>query len=256
MLLRTLIAAIGALLLLGSPASATGVLDTLFTVTQDGVGSMTLTGAMLGCSAGSTAGTFDCDGTGQTFVPANPNFDWELSDWNITLDTDPFVSSAFGFKNTGAAATFTIIATLPIIPVGPSSLMGGSTGGSITDSNFDGLGGISTVAGTALFTGMIDGVLVSPTAELHPDPYSLGFIFPGQTVNIPALSFGLPGPTVPGPAAAVSIGIQNKFTLSSGDSISMTNFFVIEPVVPEPSTALLMGLGLTMLGVWRRDRSL
>jgi hypothetical protein len=131
-------------------------------------------------------------------------------------------------------------------------------GGSVTDTNFDGLGGISTVAPDALYTGMIDGVGVVPAAELYPDPFStLPYSFPGDTENILATSFGLPGPTVPGPAVGVSIGIVNKFSLSSMDSVSMTNFFVVEPI-PEPSSivlAALAGVALLWCGARRRRRS-
>jgi hypothetical protein len=177
-------------------------------------------------------------------------------DWDLTVDTDPFVSSAFGFKNTGATATFTIVTSLPIAPVVPGTLMGGSTGGSVTDSNFDavfGSIGLSTVAPDAFYVGLIDGIPVLPAAELHPDPFSVSFLFAGDTQNIPSANFGLPGPTVPGPAVATSIGIRNKFSLTGGDSVASTNFFVVE-VIPEPSTVLLLGFGLVGLAVRGKRR--
>jgi hypothetical protein len=183
---------------------------------------------------------------------ATANWVWE---WDfLTVKVDPFISSSFGFQNiSGSTMTFVVSVSLPVAPMGPSTLIGGSMGGSVTDSNFNGAGGVSTVAPTALYTGMIDGVGVIPTAELHPHPYSSDpFLFPGDTRNILAVNFGLPGPSAPGPAVLGSIGIMNKFSLSSMDSVSMTNFFIVEQV-PEPSSIVMALTCLAALG-WHITR--
>jgi len=181
-------------------------------------------------------------------------FEVEIFDWSLEVNEDPYVSQAFGFKNNSPLTqTFVIVNSIPILPVGPASVMGGSAGGSVTDSNFDGLGGVSTLPGVPLYIALIDGAPV-PSTALHADPFSQGFLFPGHTANIQDTLFGLPGPTLPGPAASTDIGIRSEFRLSGGDSIAMTNFFVIESV-PEPGTASLMGLGLAGLGLLGRKRT-
>lgn len=172
----------------------------------------------------------------------DPDGHWDL-DWVITADADPFVSAGFQLVNTSASTlTFNLITSVPISPIiTPSSLMGGSTGGSITDANFDGIGTVSTAPGLPFYTGMIDG---SPVLPLYSDPNSWSVTFAGETVNIPAISTGLPGPTIPGPAAFSSIGIHHTFTLTPGDRVAATSFFV---VTPEPATLSLLLFGVFAL---------
>ncbi len=177
---------------------------------------------------------------------------------NLTVDADPAVSSVFGFTNLAAInMTYVITVDLPVAAIPTGSLIGGSMSGSVTDANVDGLGGVSTVAPTALYTGRIDGVNLTGLAEIYSDPYSSpAFPYAGGSSSIPATGFGLPGPTVPGPAVASSIGIQNKFSLSPGDIAAMTNVFIVQPV-PEPSTmalGLLGSLALTWFAVRRQRR--
>ena len=239
-----------------APVAAIGNLDNILTIAQEGLGSMTLSGADLGCiideeGGKNGQGSFACQGIGQSLTADPALGTWQISNWQITGEFDPSVSQAFGFTNLGAPAVFTIVTSSPVAPILGASLMGGSTGGSTTDANFDGLGGVSTSAPDPFFTGLIDGVAAAGAA-LHPDPFSTApYPAAGGTVNIPSTSFGLPGPTVPGPAVTTSIGIQNKFSLSGGDSIASTNAFIVE-VIPEPSTALLLGVGLAALAARRR----
>ena len=131
MLLRATLSGFVAVFLAASPAAAIGSLDNFLTIYQDGVGSIVVTGEDLGCEefgsypGGGSVG-YTCDGSGETFSPSTGGFTFEISDWDVSGEFDPFVSSAFGFKNTGAASTFTIIISIPVAPLGPSTLIGGS----------------------------------------------------------------------------------------------------------------------------------
>jgi PEP-CTERM motif len=170
-------------------------------------------------------------------------------------NVDPFTNLAFHVTNILAVpVVFTVSVTIPIAPLGPGTLHGGSTGGTTTDSNGNGVGGLSTVPGLPYYAGQIDGATV---LSIYPDPTAFTFIFAGQTITIPALNPGLPGPTIPSGPALATIGIEHKFILSPGDSAAGTSFFTIEPnIVPEPSSIVLAVMGSVGLifCVWRRRR--
>lgn len=165
---------------------------------------------------------------------------WSLT-YDVTANEDPFISANFTFQNVSALTQqFVVAASVPINPaVLPSSLIGGSFGGSLTDSDFSGSATLSTVMGSPMYYGEIDGTGVLP---IYTHPYSLSAsAFGGETVNIAAVNSGLPGPSIPGPAATNSIGITHTFSLTPGDSVSFTSFFVVEPI-PEPATLGLIAL--------------
>ncbi len=168
--------------------------------------------------------------------------------WNIDAKADPFVTANITFRNTmPTPQIYTVIVTQPIFPpVVPSSLIGGSTGGSLTDTNSNGAGFVKTVFGAPLYMGRLDANGVLP---IYPDPTAFNITFAGQTVTIPAQNPGLPGPTIPSIAANSSISIMHQFELSPGDSVGFTSYFV---VVPEPAAAILLGLG--GLALLRRRR--
>ncbi len=167
---------------------------------------------------------------------------WAMPLFSISADTDPMVSANISFVNNSLVTNlYTITVTLPVPGFGPSSTMGGSVGGSVTDANQDGLGGVgygSGAPGSALFFGQIDLVNV---LGLHGAPGGVAVPFAGGTSNIPAVSAGLPGRFLAAPAVVGSIGIQLQFTLSAGDSIAITSFFSVEPV-PAPAGLALLGL--------------
>jgi hypothetical protein len=165
---------------------------------------------------------------------------WNLT-YDMTVDEDPYVSAVFGFQNTSTMTqSFTLNTTLAITPsLTPFSVFGGSIGGSLTDANFDGSATVGTVMGSPMYNGEIDGVGVLPIFA-HDTSFTAN-TFAGETINIPATNVGLPGPSLPGPAANSSIGITHTFTLSPGDKVSFTSFFVAE-AIPEPASIGLLGL--------------
>jgi hypothetical protein len=174
---------------------------------------------------------------------------WSFELQSISFDPDPFVSFVGGLTNLlGVAQDFFVTTIVPIAPpVVPSSLMGGSTTLSYGDANFSATGGLTNVTGGASgYAGLIDGL----EALSMLNAFNLTPAFAGQTTSVSETQ-GLPGPTLPGPAGNVSIGITNRSNLSSLDQATWNSTFIIE-AVPEPGTALLLGMGLIVLAVRRR----
>jgi hypothetical protein len=169
--------------------------------------------------------------------------DWGL-DYDLLAKDDPFVNAVYGLtNNSNITQTFILTVLLPVSPpITPSSLMGGSTGGSINDANFDGVGTLTTAGpGTSFYLGLID---LGGALPIYPDFFSVSVPFQGGTANIPAVAVGLPGPTQVGPPVISSIGIQHMFTLTPGDTVAITSLFV---VTPEPTSCMLLGLGALAL---------
>lgn len=201
--------------------------------------------------------------TDEVIIPILPGGTFDMKDvptlgegmWQGTLgawgNVDPFTNLAFNVTNIALVPVgFTVSVLLPIAPIPGATLHGGSTGGSTTDANNSGTGGLSTLAGIPYYAGQIDGATVLP---IYPDPTSFTFFFAGQTVTIPALNPGLPGPTLPSGPALASIGIVHRFLLSPGDTAAGTSFFIVEPI-PEPSSIVLAVIGGMGLLLWARRR--
>jgi len=171
--------------------------------------------------------------------------------YNMSLDYDPFISASVDVvNNTAGVQNYTLTFTLPISPaVTPGSKIGGSTQGGLTDANFDGTGTLSTVGAAPLYFGQIDGVNVLP---LFASPKTMTVPFTGGSTN-DSTSAGLPGPTISGPSAFTSIGIQHQFSLTAGDRATFTSLFAVVNAVPEPTSLSLLVVGGLML-VCRRRR--
>lgn len=189
------------------------------------------------------------DGSFELRNQTSEGTNWSLTRLDVSGNVDPFTNLNFAVtNNAGVTLLFTVSATLPISPQLPATLHGGSTGGTLNDSNFNGLATVATSGGIPYYQGQIDGATV---LSVYPDPYSLSVTFPGQTVNVPAQNPGLPGPTLPSGPALSTIGIINRFTLTPGDSFSGNSFFVVV-AVPEPSTLVLLAIACGAVAGRRR----
>lgn len=196
----------------------------------------------LGCASAGGEGQMSCVGSGYN-IGAN----WTLDDWSLFVDPDPTINNVFSVtNNTAGTQSFVVTVTLPsAISFGPPSLIRGSIQGGATDNNFNGVT-LSNTGSTSIYDGLIDGVSVrtlfdDPTTATGPGSVSLG-----------AASFGIPVQESVFVATTTSIALTLRFDLSAGDSASFTSVFDVQPV-PEPGTALLMGLGLAGLAARRRS---
>lgn len=201
--------------------------------------------AMLGCGAPGSAGEVTCTGTEFN------NGGWSLEDWTLFADPDPTISNGFSVtNNTGSTQSFFVSVSLPVnVSFGPPSLIKGSVSGSATDAGGSAGVTLSTSTGFYMYQGLIDGAVVE---QLIPDdPTVFSTPFGSGSVSVPVYDFGIPVAVVEPVATTTSIGLDMRFDLSAGDRASFTAVFDVQPV-PEPGTALLLGLGLAGLAVGRQ----
>ncbi|HEY8153637.1 MAG TPA: PEP-CTERM sorting domain-containing protein [Myxococcota bacterium] len=233
-------------LLLATSASAAPVSPVGLEIWVDGVYGGNYNQTALGCVPG-TGDWFVCSGSGLVVG------DLTLNSWNMSFDVDPVVTGIVAVTNNNLISSqqYTLLFTLPTGPIGPSTLSGGSVQGGVTDNTGDGATLSTAGAGTAFYKGLIDGAS-APARTLYPEfaSYSAGAFLSN---NVPSAAFGTPIPSLPSPAVVANIGIMLDFILTPGDSASFTSNFVV--VVPEPSTALTLGLGLIGLAIAGRRRS-
>jgi len=213
---------------------------------------ITVTGVNPSTSIGRTVefkATVNPDNTFELRDQSSPGQGWSLTDLDVSGNIDPFTSLNYAITNNAAATLlFTVSVTLPISPQGPATVHGGSMGATLTDANFNGSATVATSVGVPLYRGLIDGATV---LSIYPDPYLLGVSFAGQSVPVPPLNPGLPGPTLASGPALSTIRIINQFTLSPGDIFSGNSFFVVE-AVPEPGTLGLLAVSLSIVTLARR----
>jgi hypothetical protein len=209
---------------------------------------MTITAMMLDANSASVT----VDGDTVTFMNGSMTMTgmWEWTWDSITLERDPFVSFVGGFTNiSGMAQDFVFSTSTPISPALPNTLYGGSTIVTYADASNGNDGGLfNDSSSNPAYTGTIDGtgyLNMLASLSLTPD-------FAGDASKFATETQGLPGPTIPGPAANSTIGILHRFNLSPGDQATFNSTFTV--VIPEPGTIGLLGVGLGGLALFGRRR--
>ena len=236
-----LVLLVASLLVVAAPSQA---IQFTLDVSVGGVSAGSLDAGQLGCVDGASF-TATCSAQNLTVG------DLLITNLDLFLDSDPVVSGEVAVQNIGFVTNqFTLIFTLPTGPIGaPTTLTGGSVAGGVTDN--DGTGAtLSTLPGSAFYSALIDGVTHQ---MLFPHSVVLNAPAFDSADLVPPGAFGTPIPSLPGPAVVTSIGIQYDFNLTAQDAASFTGVFVVQPV-PEPSTALLLGLGLALVAKGGRRR--
>jgi hypothetical protein len=200
----------------------------------------------------SASATVSTDGTSVTFMDGSMSMAMWMWSWDsITLDVDPNVSSVGAFTNISAMTQdFVFSISTPIAPPLASTLYGGSTNVTYGDASHDGAGGLSNDSGgNPAYIGTIDGSgVLNMLTALNLTP-----AFPGDTTPSASEVQGLPGPTLPGPAANSTIGIEHRFSLSAGDQATYNSSFQVV-AVPEPGAIVLVTTALGGLLLLRRGR--
>ena len=165
--------------------------------------------------------------------------------FNLNGDPDPLITGNLTVENLLLPSVdITLVVILPIAPMIPGgTTMTGSA--ALTLTSDIGGGSFSTLAGSPLWQGLIDGVSAGAAASLFSDPF--GMVNPGFGSQGSSANFG----PVAGPAALNSIGIEINFSLSQLDQASITSVFHVV-AIPGPGVIALLAVGA--VGTRRRRR--
>lgn len=167
---------------------------------------------------------------------------WTLA-WDCVVNPDPFVDLTINVtNNTAFTQTYDMLMPLGIVPTGPLTIMDGSVSAGLSSNSFFAPAMLAATATDPVYQAYIDGGLVKTLWN------------PGYTLNAAPLAsagdtnlFGPQG----GPNALLTIGIRLKFTLSAGDSASVTGIFNIIPI-PGPAGLSVFAIFGLMAGGRRR----
>jgi len=155
--------------------------------------------------------------------------------WDYTANPDPgsldgaYIGNGFTFMNESASTqVYRVWLTLPLEAGAAAPVnYGGSAGFGLTGID----GTLSSLTGSPMWSGQIDGVTVS---TLFDDPTSISFVGPGSD-DLSDSTFGGNGPVLN------TIGIVLEFSLSAGDTVTTTGVF---GVIPAPSALAIFAVGL------------
>jgi hypothetical protein len=175
-------------------------------------------------------------------------------------DPDPAISYGLGITDFGAPSTFTFIFTSPIVPTGPPSISNAYVSGGLNnvsgagvtitpilpDSDGDGAAEVqvASVSSGGPFVNM--GVDVGPL-QANSGPIGALYAYPPAPASLH--SAGPLGGPAGGPWTSLSVTAAFSLT-GGGDSAALTGLASI--VIPEPSTWLLMAVGVVF--AWFRIR--
>jgi uncharacterized protein (TIGR03382 family) len=167
-----------------------------------------------------------------------------LVEWDCVANADPFVDATITVTNNSAAVqTYTMYMPLLIAPpIFGGTSMSGFVSAGVTDGTFD-----SATLGTTLvdpvFQGYIDTVAI-PNATLWNPGYTLVAPTPFSSNSDSDSFLGAAGP-----AALAEIAVRLTFTLTPGDSASVTGQF---DVVPGPGALAVFAVYGLVAGRRRR----
>ena len=209
-----------------------------YNLTQEGVANPDGTFGLSGFVDGATYGTnFNCD-------------------WSIVVNPDPQITSTFTLTNISAVTqTFIMNVTLPIGLLGPTTVQGGYFGDAVNGTTYTDTSGnsdvtLATVGANPFYSALVNGILSQGLGSFTLNANG----GPGVMGDTSQLSWGTPIPSAPFGPASTNIRIRWQFSLTAGDSVSTKGFFQVEPV-PEPTTVVLMGLGLAAIAGLRLRRA-
>ncbi len=174
-------------------------------------------------------------------------------DWSIVVNPDPQITSTFTLTNiTAVTQNFVMTVTLPIGALGPGTVQGGYFGDVVNGTQYTDTSGnsdvtLATVGANPFYSALVNGILSQGLGSFTLNANG----GPGVFGNESQQTWGDPIPSaVFGPASG-NIQIRWRFSLTAGDQVSTKGFFQVEQA-PEPTTVVLMGLGLAAVAGLRR----